>query len=158
MRKPIDGEWPWLKFAKGSQPYWFHCASGEFEYAKPVIRELKQKNPNCTVLVTYFSPSVAKAVHSHPEVDLACPMPWDTSKNWQQFIEHHQPKALLIARTDLWPMMIHWVHKKKIPSLLFSKTVGKNRKGFASLFSHPMMRKLTDIFCVTEEDRSRLSH
>ncbi len=45
------------------QPLWIHAASGEFEYAKSVIRELKTRDPNTPILVTYFSPTFAQSMH-----------------------------------------------------------------------------------------------
>ncbi len=157
MRKASSQGLPWLQFPANSQAFWFHCSSGEFEYAKPVIRELKNAHPKSKVIVTFFSPSVAKAAASDPLVDFACPTPWDTSWHWRQFLDHHKPKALLIARTDLWPMMIHTAKKQNIPRLLFSKTVNKSKMGLFSIFGFSMMRKLNDIFCVTEEDRELLA-
>jgi 3-deoxy-D-manno-octulosonic-acid transferase len=157
MRRKQNGTRPWLSGSPGQRPIWFHCASGEFEYAKPVLREIKHHNPEQKILVTYFSPSVAAAVQACPEVDLACPMPWDTARHWRRFIHHHQPQALLIARTDLWPMMLHVTRQNSIPRLLFSKTVNPEKTGPLSFFAHSMMKTLTDIFCVSEEDQRALS-
>lgn len=148
---------PWLQGPANSQPIWFHCASGEFEYAKPVIRELKKNHPQLKILVTYFSPSIEKNISQFPGVDFYSPTPWDFYWSWNQFIHHHKPQALLIARTDLWPMMILATVKNKIPRLLFSKTVNKHQSGLTSVFSGYLMKKMDDIFCVSEEDRKLLS-
>jgi 3-deoxy-D-manno-octulosonic-acid transferase len=154
LRQNIDGKKPWLNFEPSSRPIWFHCSSGEFEYAKPVIREIKKKYPTQKILVSFFSPSVESSLKNSSEVDFSCPTPWDTLKNWSEFIEHHQPKALLIARTDLWPMMIHVSKSKGVPRLLFSKTV--NTEKTESFFSKSLMKQLDDIFCVTEQDQNSL--
>lgn len=156
LRKKQQGIHPWLLPPAESKPIWFHCASGEFEYAKPVIREIKKQAPQTKILVTYFSPSVLPSIQACPDVDFHCPTPWDTASHWNAFIEHHQPKALLIARTDLWPMMIRTVKKHKVPSLLFSKTVNQSKKAWQNIFSHSLMKQLDDIFCVSEDDRQRL--
>ena len=38
--------------------YWFHCAShGEYEQVRPVLRGLKEVESDCTVVVSFFSPS-----------------------------------------------------------------------------------------------------
>ena len=45
-------------FNKGDQIIWLHTASlGEFEQARPIIEQLKNKYPNYKILVTFFSPS-----------------------------------------------------------------------------------------------------
>src|SRR6185437_14055342 len=59
----------WPSFSKA--PLWIHASSGEFEYAKPSIREMKQRDPSLPIVVTYFSPTYAKVIESFPGVDLA---------------------------------------------------------------------------------------
>ncbi|MCJ8276313.1 MAG: hypothetical protein HRT44_07895 [Bdellovibrionales bacterium] len=147
---------PWLQFEASSQPLWFHCASGEFEYAKPVLREIKAQWPQQKILVTFFSPSVVNSLKSNPDVDFFCPLPWDKKSEFDQFIEHHNPKALLIARTDLWPNMIAACKSKKLPTLLFSKTVNTTKTGLSRWLERKLLKKLTAIFCVSNEDRSLL--
>ena len=64
----------WLKnnFNTNKPVIWFHVASGELEYAKPVMRELKKKQ-DCFILVTFFSPSVLNSLKNTPEIDLYVP-------------------------------------------------------------------------------------
>jgi 3-deoxy-D-manno-octulosonic-acid transferase len=57
MREDRNRVPPWLNFTNIEQPILIHCASGEFEYAKPVIREIKKRNPQQAVVDTYFSPT-----------------------------------------------------------------------------------------------------
>ena len=147
---------PWLNYPENSQPLWIHCASGEFEYAKPIIREIKSKWPQQKVLITFFSPSVLSSLEKAKDVDFFCPLPWDKKSEFNEFIEHHKPKALLIARTDLWPNMIEACARKKVPSLLFSKTVNTKKSGLAKWVEKKLLKKITSIFCVSPEDRDLL--
>ena len=163
LRQKNQGVLPWLNFPPKSQPIWFHCASGEYEYARPVIRALKQKYPLEKILVTYFSPSVEKTLSEAKDIDFYCPTPWDTPKDWKTFIKHHKPKALLIARTDLWPMMIATAKKAKIPCLLFSKTANRKNNSLKKWVQTFLLKKMDAIFCVSKEDhkaiaKSLLSH
>ena len=151
------GSKPWLSTDPESQPIWLHCSSGEFEYAKPVIREIKQRWPEQSILVTFFSPSVLSSIQNTPGIDFFTPLPWDTKGEMSEFVEFHKPKALLIARTDLWPMMIHVCKKKKVPTLLFSKTVNSNKGLLAKKIESNLMSQLDDIFCVSENDRTLLA-
>ncbi len=156
LRKPKAKTPPWLDYEAGSQPLWFHCASGEFEYAKPVIRTLKQKYPQVKILVTYFSPSVVKSLQGSEDVDFFCPMPWDQKKHWRRFITHHQPRALLVARTDLWPIMLSETQKQKVPRLLFSKTAKKNRSFFKKFMEKRLLPLFDDVFCASVVDQENL--
>jgi 3-deoxy-D-manno-octulosonic-acid transferase len=157
LRQSQQGVPPWLCFTANTQPVWIHCASGEFEYAKPVIRQLKKEFPYVKILVTYFSPSVESSLKNSPQVDFFCPMPWDRGKDWAQFIAHHQPRALLIARTDLWPMMLAQAQKHQVPRLLFAKTYNHKKNWLQRALENQVLNRLTDIFCVTQEDREQLS-
>ncbi len=156
LRKKQNKIKPWLNFAAHSRPVWFHCASGEFEYAKPVIRAIKNQNPQTKILVTFFSPSVLNSLKSSPEIDFFCPTPWDTRTEWQEFIEHHQPQALLVARTDLWPQMLATSKKNNIPALLFSKTTKKRRGLLKRLSERWLLPYFKDVFCVSQEDIDNL--
>jgi 3-deoxy-D-manno-octulosonic-acid transferase len=153
MRKKKNGVLPWLDFIPNQKPIWIHCASGEFEYAKPVIRRLKELSPDCKIMVTYFSPSFAQAVRQFPGVDFATPLPWDTPALVKEFVEFHKPKVLLIARTDAWPEMLRQTTAAEIPSLLFSATLSerslRTRMPWTSAW---VLRPLTQIFCVSEAD------
>ncbi|MCB0343157.1 MAG: hypothetical protein H6626_02680 [Pseudobdellovibrionaceae bacterium] len=155
MRMPLNGKLPWLNFSKNTRPIWIHCASGEFEYAKPVIRELKRKKPAVPIMVTYFSPTFAKAIHKDPLVDMATPLPWDFPGPLRAFIRHHHPRALLIARTDLWPELLRQCHAARVPTGLFSATKNLNKKTLpgVSFFKKWLYNQVDVIFCNTESDR-----
>ena len=126
----IEGKPAFLKIEKsifsGKSPVWIHAASGEFEYAKPVIRELaKQGRP---VLVTYFSPTYADNVRKFPGVTASCPLPLDSRDEIEGFLNHFNPSALLIARTDTWPNTVFATAARQIPILLFSTTFHEGSK------------------------------
>ncbi|MCB0394319.1 MAG: hypothetical protein KDD25_07155, partial [Bdellovibrionales bacterium] len=97
------------------RPIWIHTSSGEFEYAKPLIRKLKEQNPKCLILVTYFSPTYKKNIESFKEVDFAVPSPFDTPSEVRKFLDYFNPAILLISRTDLWPEMLTQTRNRGIP-------------------------------------------
>ena len=146
---------PWLGVPERLRPVWFHCASGEFEYAKPVIRRLKELRPDVPVVVTYFSPSVAESAARFPGVDFAYPSPWDDPRSLSRFIERARPRALLFARTDVWPEMAEQARARGVPSLLFSATLTE-ASGRSSIFARPLARlafaPLDAIHCVSQAD------
>lgn len=153
--KRQDGLAPWFVEPKGARPIWIHCASGEFEYAKPVITLLKQRHPEQKVLVTYFSPTYANAIATFPGVDLSCPLPWDQPKDLREFIYWHKPLALLVSRTDTWPEMLRQAKRAGLPTLLFSATLqarSGRAKGLGKWLSKNAFTYLDQIFCVSHED------
>ena len=155
-KKTPSGQWPWLALPRNQKPIWIHCSSGEFEYAKPVITEIKKSFPSEKILVTYFSPTYRTNIERFPGVDFSCPLPFDLPGACRDFLDHHQPKAWLISRTDLWPEMLHQARRRKIPSLLFSATF-KPKDDFirwAERIFDPRKAMVDRIFVVSPKDEA----
>ncbi|MCB0356138.1 MAG: hypothetical protein KDD40_03980 [Bdellovibrionales bacterium] len=153
MRWPQKDRHPWFDLPKNKKPLWIHCASGEFEYAKPLITKIKQKHPDWQILVTYFSPTYKKNIENFPGVDMSCPLPWDTPGAISAFIRHHQPKVLLISRTDLWPELLYQFKKRNLPTILFSCTLGKSKNYFLRKYWQWLYGFFSVIYCVSQEDK-----
>lgn len=117
---------PRLSTVLWARPIWIHAASGEVEYAKPVIRELKEQFPEIPILMTYFSPSAVKLLQKVEGLDFAVPLPFDQATKIRAFIHYCQPLAVLFARTDVWPELALQLRQKNIPTLLFSATLADN--------------------------------
>lgn len=128
-----------------------HAASGEIEYAKPVLRELRRRQPDWTLIVSYFSPS-AHRLHASLDVDGIMPLPLDRPVEVGRFLDMVNPAAVLIARTDLWPEFLTQCRERGIPVTLFSATAPA-KKG---LWRQPLRRYALDqvhmICTVSDED------
>lgn len=148
-RRPV--EWPRFQ----EKPFWIHAASGEFEYAKPLVRELKRRHPSIPIVVTHFSPSFASAIANTPGVDFVMPLPLDLPGPVTTFFRRLQPRVLLISRTDLWPEVLYQARERKVPAVLFSarQTPGNFLK---NLWSRFLFSLLTEIYCVSPEDKEAL--
>lgn len=141
------------------RPFWIHAASGEIEYARPVIRELKNKFPNIPVIVTFSSPSAKKIIKSLADVDAWGSLPWDFHSDCTEFVEKWQPRAWLIARTDVWPVMATVCQEKNIPSLLFAATFAENSsrlRGASAKITAWALNQLSEVHCVSIDDVKQL--
>ncbi|UXR63223.1 hypothetical protein EZJ49_09045 [Bdellovibrio bacteriovorus] len=114
-----------------ARPIWIHAASGEIEYARPVIRELKKQYPYLPIMVTYSSPSAKKILESLHDVDLWCALPWDIDFLVKRFIKKWNPRVLLFSRTDVWPVLVEVAKKERLPAALFSATFAEYRIGIS---------------------------
>lgn len=136
--------------------YWFHCSSGELEYARPLIRELK-KRKNVQVVVTWHSPTAKKLGEKITEIDFLIPSPWESQTSYNKFLEHFKPKALLIARTDIWANMLLAAKNNGIKSILFSATFVKGSTRYKNSFARGLYKTvhnlIDEIYCVTEDDK-----
>lgn len=144
---------PSIQLSKG--PLWIHAASGEFEYAKALIREFKTREPDRSIVVTYFSPTFANAVESFPGVDLAYPLPLDLPGPLSSFLKRVRPSALLIARTDFWPELLTQTRRFHIPVHVFSYTQ-KDLRGhpFSRWWRTRLLNLCDGVHCVSEVDRN----
>ncbi|MBN8541567.1 MAG: hypothetical protein J0L82_14330 [Deltaproteobacteria bacterium] len=141
----------------GQKPIWIHAASGEFEYAKPVVRELHRLGR--TIFVTYFSPTYKSNIESFPGVTASCALPLEDKSQLREMIHKIRPSALLISRTDTWPNMVRECSHEKVPVLLFSATFhsGSKRIGWVGRSLTKATYKLIDeIQCVNDEDLALL--
>lgn len=143
------------KIIAQGRPFWIHAASGEIEYARPVIREIKKQHPEVPILVTYSSPSAKKILATMEDVDVWAAMPWEFAGHIQEFINKWSPRALLFARTDVWPVVVDVAHTNKVPMVLFSATFAENSSRLIGL-SRPLTKftlsRLSEIHCVATED------
>lgn len=142
-----------------ASPIWIHAASGEIEYARPVIRELKKRFPRVPILVTYSSPSAKKILAQLSEVDAWCAVPWDLPPHIQKFLDEWNPRMVLFARTDVWPTLAHVTRSRKLPMILFSATFAENSSrisGLSGMLNKYALDQLSEIHCVGEEDIKNL--
>lgn len=157
LRKKLKNSW---KELPQKSVFWVHVSSGEFEYAKPVIRHLKAHLPGAKIVVSYFSPSVKKSVENFEIIDGAFPLPLDTYGELKPLFQHFKPQAILISRTDLWPEFIYLAHKFKVPVYLFSTTLNLSNSKLKSVFSRSfyswLLNYVTQIWVVSESDKAAM--
>ena len=98
--------------------FWFHAASvGEFEQALPIIRLLKDQNPDIEVAVSFYSPSGFEMRSKHPLVDVSFYLLADRSWNAAKIIKILKPKALILVKYEFWYQIIATCHRFQVPVL-----------------------------------------
>ncbi len=111
-------------FSAKDKIIWFHCASlGEFEQGRPIIENLKQRNPklrNYKILVTFFSPSGYEVRKNYNYADLVTYLPLDTKANAKRFIEIINPKLAIFVKYEFWPNTLKELKSKNINTILVS--------------------------------------
>lgn len=133
-----------------------HAASGEAEYAFPLVERLKEQIPNSFIVCSYYSPSYADKIKTHPHVDFALPLPLDLPGPLHSFLSHLQPQLILISRTDLWPEFLHQAQRKQIPTLLFSRTEEVTTNPFKIWIKRWIYKQLHSISVVSNEDHQNV--
>ncbi len=112
---------------------WIHCASlGEFEQGRPVLEQLKIKDPSLAILVTFFSPSGYEIRKNYREADFVCYLPLDTPKNAKKFIQLINPKFAIFVKYEYWFNYMFWLKKSEIPLYVVSAIFRLNQHFFQS--------------------------
>ncbi len=100
---------------------WFHCASvGEFEQARPVIEQFKEKLSDYRILITFFSPSGYELRKNYPLADNVCYLPMDTKSNAVRFIDAVNPSVVIFVKYELWRNYLLELKKREIDVYLIS--------------------------------------
>lgn len=133
-----------------------HAASGEIEYAYPIIRKIKETYPGHNIVVTLSSTSVLKAVMNQPDVDAVGPAPIDLLWLVNRFLSKFNFKIFLFARTDVWPEISLQLKQLGIPTYLFSATFSESsaHKGhLLNSLTRFSLNNLNKIMTVTDADK-----
>jgi 3-deoxy-D-manno-octulosonic-acid transferase len=116
---------------------WIHAASmGEYEQARPIIREIKQRMPECVIILSFFSPSAFDHVQKNLTLaEVVCYLPFDSLQRARRFLRIVQPDAGIFIRHDLWPNHLWLARKRGIFLMLASASVHEK-----SLRHKPLLR------------------
>lgn len=136
-----------------------HAASGEIEYAYPIIRKIKERYPNHNIVVTLSSMSVLKGVMNQPDVDAVGPAPIDLFWLVERFLKKFNFKIFLYARTDVWPEISSQLKHRNTPTYLFSATFSEasSKKGtLLNSLTRTSLNNLNKILAVSEDDKKNL--
>lgn len=140
-------------------PLWIHAVSvGETIAATPLIKQIKQRYPNKTILLTTTTPTGAKQAEALSDWVEHRYMPIDYGFAVKRFIRQFQPSQLLIIETELWPNTLHQVHKSGIPvTVINARLSDKSYRGYHRVLPlfRQMVPSLTKVLCQYQDDADR---
>lgn len=146
-------------FQKSDTIIWVHVASlGEFEQARPIIEELKQKYSSYKILVTFFSPSGYEIRKNYELADVVCYLPLDTLSNAKSFIDKVNPRLAVFVKYEFWPNYLKQLKKKEIPTILVSGILRDNQIFFKSygLFMRNALKTFQHFFVQNIDSKALL--
>ncbi len=135
--------------------YWFHAAShGEYEQVRPVLAGLKEIEPDCFCIVSFFSPSGYSNVEDE-HIDCKIYLPADFPWNCRRALRRTRPHKLIFAEYDIWPNLVWAAEKLNIPTTLFAARLQeKSPKGWPILrsFYRQVYGSINSIYTIGEKD------
>ncbi len=139
---------------------WFHTVSvGEVLAAAPLIKRLKQQQPELQILLTTTTATGAEQVqqklaglveHRYAPFDLWPCIAW--------FLRWHQPQRLWIMETELWPNWLTLCQRHNIPVSLINARMSQRscrRYQRFSRFSQRLYAKLDLVLAQHQDDAQR---
>jgi len=135
---------------------WVHAASvGEFEQARPIVKAIREKNPEAGIILTFLSVSGYEARKNTKEADLVTYLPADTPANARKFFDLLQPDAVLLMRYDFWPNHLFEAKRRGVPLVLAAAVLQLDsvyQKPIVHGFYKNIFSLFDQIFTVAEED------
>jgi len=154
----IRGRKNWKSNLKNSDikgAIWIHCASlGEFEQGRPVLEEIKKRNPEKKILLTFFSPSGYEVRKNYPLADYVCYLPLDTVQNARQFLKIVNPELAVFVKYEIWHNFYRELSKSETAHYIISAIFRKDQVYFKSYGSwfRKALKGVTRIF--TQDQKS----
>lgn len=105
------------------QLLWVHAPSvGEALQAQPVMRLMRERDPEIQLAYTYFSPS-AEPFASRISADFSAYLPFDHPRDCAAALGALRPAAIVFCKTDVWPNLVATAVEREVPLGLISGTV-----------------------------------
>lgn len=149
-----------LSVAPRQNRIWIHCASmGEFEQGRPIIEKLKSNNPDCIIILTFFSPSGYEVRKNYPLANFVYYLPFDTPGNAKKFVDIVQPSVAIFVKYELWYFFLKNLYARKVPTILIAAIFQPRHvyfKAYGSLHRR-MLSFLTHLFVQNEASKKLLA-
>ncbi|EKO3391970.1 lipid IV(A) 3-deoxy-D-manno-octulosonic acid transferase [Vibrio fluvialis] len=151
--------WGMTPKVSSQNPIWIHAVSvGESIAAIPVIKAMKQAQPDQAIVVTTTTSTGAEQIAKLGDLVEHRYMPLDFAWCVRRFLQAVKPSRLLIVETELWPNTVHTVHQHNIPITIINARLSERSclryQKFSALFN--LIRPYVDrILCQYESDAQR---
>lgn len=146
---------------QGKRPIWIHAASvGEVICSIPLFKWIKKEFPELPILLTTMTQTgnnTAKALL--PQADGVLFFPFDHPLIVRKAVGRISPRLVLIAETEIWPNLLRFCGRGKIPVFLFNGRISqKSLKGYLSFRAlfRDCLQWISSFLMQTEEDRDRI--
>lgn len=128
-----------------------HCASyGEYEQAYPFIKAYKEKFPDQSILLSFFSPSGFEKIEKPDFVDQKIYLPKDRYSDLNQLIDEFDIRKLVLVKYEFWPKLINCFLRRNINLYLISTRFEKGHPLFKFYFRKvkEALKQFKQIFVI----------
>jgi len=140
---------------------WMHAASvGEAQVAAAILKELKKKRPEVSVLLTLQTPTGLKRAEellAEEEVSFWL-APWDGPQIIKAFLENLKPRVLALIETELWPNLLQEALRRGIRVVILNGRLSPKafpRYRLLRPLLAPLLKEVAFLGAISSEDRQR---
>lgn len=140
---------------------------GEFNAAKPLLKNLLQAYPQLPLTLTCTTPTASAAIvkFQHEQQQQGrqlthCYMPFDYPLLMRRWLKRLQPQLLIILETELWPNLLANCKALAIPTLVVNARLSaRSAKGYRrfSALSEPMLAHISLIMTQDKASARRFN-
>ena len=140
---------------------WIHAVSaGEVQAAVPIVKALRSRHPDETLVVTSTTPTgadgVSKAfgngvVHRY--------FPFDLPGSMTRFLDRIEPRVAIVMETEIWPNLLVQCHRRGVPVVLANVRLSeRSAVGYRRLrrLFEPALHEIAAIAVQSGEDARRM--
>jgi 3-deoxy-D-manno-octulosonic-acid transferase len=118
--------WVPAKTRQSKKTLWLHAISmGEVIAASPVLKQLREKTPELYIALSVTTDSGYSTALKLDMADSIFFHPLDCLPFTQLALSRINPDLYVVTDTGFWPGLIHLLHKKNIPALLFNGRISE---------------------------------
>ncbi len=132
---------------------WVHTVSvGEFMAALPMLRQIQQRHPDKTLVITTTTPTGSAQVVKHfGDKVTHVYMPYDIPRLVRRFLAHMKPDLAIIMETELWPNVLHTLKQQGVPVMLANARLSQRSKEGYSRIANVVRGMLNSISVVAAQ-------
>jgi 3-deoxy-D-manno-octulosonic-acid transferase len=141
---------------------WLHGASaGDLLALSPMVRELRERFPGCTVILSTLTNSgylmgLERTRRDPAFADVITYVPYDIPGAVKRALAAIQPDLLVLEYTEIWPNLIRAAKQQGVKLVLTNGRFSPHRLGsyrlMFSLIGNPL--QLLDLFLMREDDEA----
>jgi 3-deoxy-D-manno-octulosonic-acid transferase len=140
---------------------WLHAVSlGETRAAEPLLRALRQRHPECDLLITQMTATGREAAQQlFGDSAQVAWLAYDYPSAVRRFLRHFRPRLGILMETEIWFHLVAECERSRVPLVLANARMSAgSARGYAMV--GPLIRdalgSLSAVAAQTAEDADRL--
>ena len=135
---------------------WIHASSvGEFEQARTIIAELRERMPEMDVVVSFFSDSGYETRKHYPDAAAVFYLPLDTPENARRLASLIGADIFMLMRYDFWPNHLAAIKRSGARMILAAAALPAGspylKRGLRGFYGN-IFRIFDEIFTIDAKD------